>query len=276
MKIDKRIIIKILPVVIFFVLIGLVMFFIEQEHKPIDPDALPKYDNPISEVSIVSEGDIYGGCSELKVERKGSTAVIVSKVIEKTGYPEKVQKYIVTTEVLDKLEEMFYNQGMIEWEKNDINKFSSSDSVGYTFVFKFGTEFSKFTSSQIPSRNSSLSEILALIEMYETNENSEADIMDIFNEDGLYIYGLKNGYLVAEINNNDSSDVAFSTAFELLKNIDGEWVTVIPFNDYEPTEFVVPALSQILVEFDLNIFGKLESGNYKLSCGKVFAEFSIG
>ncbi|GEM_PF-5956110 len=275
MKPDKRILIKFLPVVMFFVAIGVVMFFVKFNHKPIDPDKLPKYDSPISAFSIESSGDINGGYSKIAVIRNDENAVITSVLCEKSGNPEKIQSYIASSELLNKLEEMFYQNGMIEWDKNENRKYSSSDSVGYNLVFTFGKDETSFSSSKIPSRNSSLSELFSLIESYEKNDNTGVIIKDVFNEDGLNIYNLNNGYLDAEIANNDSTDRSFSTSFELFRNVDDEWVLLEAVSPSEISEFAVPASSSVSVQFDLNAFGKLESGDYKLVCGNANAEFSI-
>lgn len=275
MKFDKRVIKKFLPVILLFVAIGVIMFFVKFNHKPVDPDTLPKYDNPLSEVYIASQGDINGGYSKLTVERSGSLAVILSESVEKEGYPVKKQKYLVSTDVLKEIENMFYQNGMIEWEKRENKKHSSSDLVGYALTFKFGTEFTKFTSKQIPARNNSLSDLFALIDSFEKNENTDVILKDVFVENGMSIFELKNGYLDLAIINGASEDRTALAEFELYKNNNGNWNRINFEYDFEPAKFIVPAGSQVSVQFDLNALGKLEAGEYKIVCGEANAEFSI-
>lgn len=275
MKLDKRVLMKFLPVVLFFVSIGAVMLFIKFNHKPVDPDSLPKYDNPLSEVNIISQGDINGGYSRLIVERSGSLAVILSEFAEKEGYPAKRQRYLVSADVLTEIENMFYQNGMIEWEKREEKKHSSADLVGYSLTFKFGTEFTKFSSKQIPSRNNSLSDLIALIEAYEKNENSDVILKDVFVENGMSIFELKNGYLDSALINGASEDRTALAEYELFKNNNGNWNRINFEYDIEPAKFIVPAGSQASVQFDLNAFGKLEAGEYRIVSGEAFAEFSV-
>lgn len=276
MKLDKRIIMKILPVAVFAVVIGVIMIFIKLNHKPIDPDSLPKYDSPISVMNIVSSGDINGGYYKVSVFRKNENAIIVSESNEKADYPVKRQQYIVSSELLDKIEEMFYQNGMIKWPENDDKKYSSSDSVGYTLTFIFGEESTSFSSAKIPSRNNTLSEIISLVQSYEKNDNSEAVLKDVFNENGLNIFDLKNGYLDAEIVNNDTSVKPFSASFELYRSENNEWKLMTSSNDPDDSVFEVKAGASVPVQFDLNGYGRLEADEYKIICEDKNAEFSIG
>lgn len=276
MKLDKRVIIKILTVAVFVVAIGAIMMFIKLNHKPVDPDSLPKYDSPVSVLNIVSSGDVNGGYYKVSVFRKNNNALIVSESNEKADYPVKHQQYTVSSELLDKIEEMFYRNGMIKWPENDDKKHSSSDSVGYTLTFIFGEETTTFSSAKIPNRNNSLSELFSLIQSYEKNDNSEAVLKDVFNENGLNIFNLKNGYIDAEIVNNGSSDKSFPASFELYKSVKGEWEKITPLNDTEDNVFEVKAGTGVPVQFDLNKCGKLEAGEYRIICEENDAEFSIG
>lgn len=275
MKIDKRLIMKFLPVVLFFVAVGVVMLFIKFNHKPVDTSTLPKYDSPISCVVIESSDDINGGYSKITVNREDDKAIISSAFVEKADYPEKDEKYTVSTEVLDKIEELFYENGMIEWDKNEDRKHASSDTVGYILTFCFGEEKTSFSSLKIPNRNNSLSDIFSIIETYEKNENSDVVLKDVFNEDGLNIFSFKNGYLDAEIVNNEDYDKEFSSLCKLFRSENGEWQPVSLCYDGEYFTYSVPAGSSISVKFNLNYGGKLKAGEYKIVCDSVNAEFSI-
>ncbi len=264
-------------VVILFFVLSLFLRDNNAEAKPVK-----KYGSPLDYFELVSSNENGGEYFEAEVSAGDNGTVYLKTVRRDTpDFPEQQQEYTAEAELLGKIEELFYSKNIGAWAERKNHEIFGYDAADYKLKFRFGSDELFIDSAKIPdSGYASVKELTALIYSYKKNENSEitlAESTETAEKKPLEIlpYDIENGYFIAAIRNNGGEDVSFETSFKAYILSGEEYTELKAAKEITPQSFTVPNGAEITVQLDMNAFGKLEKGRYKITCSGAECEFTL-
>ncbi len=94
---------------------------------------------------------------------------------------------------------------------------------------------------------------------------------------GLSVESIDDGVATVKIENRSGYEIEYDNAFSLERAEGDEWVTLQPEEEiaFEDVAYVLPDLEDAEVKCDLNPYGELEDGHYRIEKDDIYAEFEL-
>lgn len=201
---------------------------------------------------------------------------------------ENVQHYTVSNEVLKVTSQIINLYNMNTWNKLSSGDFEEEFSASSLLV-RYSDGSSLYISDQNLSdvQKEYFSEIKKEILKFTVNSNSGLSLEKKNSytayspENIMYLRAefLENGYITVYVTNHTGNPVEYTTSFTLEKSEKGTWHELERLSDYkteEPSDVLINDMQVLPQTLDLNAFGKLERGVYRLTmCDELVTEFTL-
>lgn len=261
---------------------GIIIYFVTSGFSFYKKEPPVRYDSPLTSFRMENRGDINGGFSitEITLSDDGAAADIKVTRRESASSPEQKRSYTAPETLLSEIQTIFYDNAVGNWASAKKPANTVYDDVLTQLTFTFGTEEVYIPSDKIPAENFSvITAINKKIADKEVNENSpmKLDDFEINDSTGISIepYSLENGYFVAAFLNNTAEKQSIETECKFFISENGEWKELAADEAENPGEVTVEPGSRAAVQYDLNRFGKLAAGRYKIESADASAEFTV-
>ncbi len=265
--------------------IGVILFFVLSmfsRNNGADTKPVKKYDSPLEYFELVSSDENGGEYFKAEVST-GDDGKVYMKTVRRDApdFPEQHQEYTAEAGIFNKIEELFYSKNIGAWTERKNHDIFGYDDAAYNLKFRFGDEEVFISPENIPdSGYASIKELISLIYSYKKNENSGislAENPETAEKKPLEIipYDMENGYFVVAIRNNGGENVSFDSSFKAYILSGEEYTELKAVKEISPQSFTVPGGAEITVQLDMNVFGKLEKGEYKIICSGAECKFIL-
>lgn len=221
---------------------------------------------------------------DLRVPENSTNAVINVHKTDSELTNENVQCYSVSSDILKVTGQIIDLYNMRSWKmqtNTDLDDDYSSASV--LIRYSDGSTLYINDCNLTEMQREEFYEIKKTILKYTTNENSGLSIekkskqwsYEAQNQISIRPEFIDNGYLTIYVTNHSGSPKSYSTDFKLEFLEKGSWKTLERLDDYktdEPTDIFISDMQIVSHVLDLNVYGKLRHGDYRITISNDMSE----
>ncbi len=233
-------------------------------------------------------GGMEGGHYRIELRQKPGQDLATLEISQaNTWYePERAQIYTVDPSAFRELEQIVKAYAMTRWDRLPQESLIALDADQASVYFEYEDQrrFS-YSEMSLPARGwVAFQAIRDALQALAVNENSGLHLAEDAADEAFPRVGLSlraaayaNGYLTLDLHNGYKvKDLTYSGVYRLFRQENGTWVEQAPQEELAPgEEQEIYAEDRYQIQFDLNVYGVLSPGAYRVEMDGIYTDFVL-